>query len=136
VKAWWQRRPLRVRLAVLTSVAGLVAGAVCGALGDALGIWEPADLPHLLATLGLIWACVIVFVGVASFLIARRMLAPLDQLVRQIKRGVTRDKPDCPIGLITRSELWAALETAKEGRAGRLAKKETEAQSIDSTLSA
>ena len=41
---------------------------------------------------------------------------------------VTREKPDCPIGLITRSGLWAALETAKEGCAGRLAKKETEAQ--------
>ena len=49
---------------------------------------------------------------------------------------VTREKPDCPIGLITRSGLWAALETAKEERAGRLAKKETEAQSIDPTLSA
>jgi CIC family chloride channel protein len=41
---------------------------------------------------------------------------------------VTREKPDCPIGLITRSGLWAALETAKEGRAGRLAKQETEVQ--------
>jgi len=27
---------------------------------------------------------------------------------------VTPEKPDCPIGLITRSGLWAALETAKE----------------------
>lgn len=27
---------------------------------------------------------------------------------------VTHEKPDCPIGLITRSGLWAALETAKE----------------------
>jgi CIC family chloride channel protein len=49
---------------------------------------------------------------------------------------VTREKPDCPIGLVTRSGLWAALETAKEERAGRLAKKETEAQSIDPTPSA
>jgi CIC family chloride channel protein len=49
---------------------------------------------------------------------------------------VTREKPDRPIGLITRSGLWAALETAKEERAGRLAKKEAEAQSIDPTLSA
>ena len=41
---------------------------------------------------------------------------------------VTREKPDCPIGLITRSGLWAALETAKEERAGRLARTTTEAQ--------
>jgi CIC family chloride channel protein len=42
---------------------------------------------------------------------------------------VTREKPDCPIGLITRSGLWAALETAKEERAGRLARTATEAPS-------
>lgn len=31
---------------------------------------------------------------------------------------VMPDKPDCPIGLVTRSGLWAALETAKEHRGG------------------
>jgi CIC family chloride channel protein len=30
---------------------------------------------------------------------------------------VMPDKPDCPIGLVTRSGLWAALETAKEQHA-------------------
>lgn len=30
---------------------------------------------------------------------------------------VTPEKPDCPIGLVTRSGLWAALETAKEQHA-------------------
>ena len=30
---------------------------------------------------------------------------------------VTREKPECPIGLVTRSGLWAALETAKEQHA-------------------
>jgi CIC family chloride channel protein len=34
---------------------------------------------------------------------------------------VARENPDRPIGLITRSGLWAALETAKEERAGKLA---------------
>ena len=32
---------------------------------------------------------------------------------------VTRENPTCPIGLITRSGLWTALETAKEQRAER-----------------
>ena len=41
---------------------------------------------------------------------------------------VARERPDCPIGLITRSGLWGALETAKEERAGRLARTTTEAQ--------
>jgi CBS domain-containing protein len=39
---------------------------------------------------------------------------------------VTRQEPDRPIGLITRSGLWAALETAKKERAGRLARTRTE----------
>jgi CBS domain-containing protein len=47
---------------------------------------------------------------------------------------VTREKPDRPIGLITRSGLWAALETAKEERAGRLARTKTEAQSSEPSL--
>jgi signal transduction histidine kinase len=36
--------------------------------------------------LALIWACVMVLVGVASVLIARRMLAPLEELVTQTRR--------------------------------------------------
>ena len=32
---------------------------------------------------------------------------------------VTRENPDYPVGLITRSGLWTALETAKERRAER-----------------
>lgn len=32
---------------------------------------------------------------------------------------VARDKPDCPIGLVTRSGLWEALEMAKRQRAAR-----------------
>jgi len=39
---------------------------------------------------------------------------------------VTRQEPDRPIGLITRSGLWAALETAKKERVGRLARLKTE----------
>jgi CIC family chloride channel protein len=32
---------------------------------------------------------------------------------------VTREKPDCPVGLVTRSALWQAIESAKEQQAGR-----------------
>ena len=48
---------------------------------------------------------------------------------------VTCEKPDCPIGLITRSGLWDALETAKEERAGRLARTITDSQSSAPNLS-
>ncbi len=33
---------------------------------------------------------------------------------------VTPERPDCPIGLVTRSALWQAIEAAKEQRAGKL----------------
>jgi CIC family chloride channel protein len=48
---------------------------------------------------------------------------------------VAREKPDRPIGLITRSGLWAALETAKGERAGRITRTKTEAQSSAPSLS-
>jgi len=32
---------------------------------------------------------------------------------------VARHKPDCTVGLVTRSALWQALEAAKEKRIGR-----------------
>ena len=48
---------------------------------------------------------------------------------------VTREKPDRPIGLITRSGLWAALETAKKERAGRLARLKTENRPSTPSLS-
>jgi CIC family chloride channel protein len=32
---------------------------------------------------------------------------------------VARHKPDCPVGLVTRSALWQAIEAAKEDRTGR-----------------
>ena len=48
---------------------------------------------------------------------------------------VTRQEPDRPIGLITRSGLWAALETAKKERAGRLARLKTENRPSTPSLS-
>jgi CIC family chloride channel protein len=47
---------------------------------------------------------------------------------------VNREKPECPIGLITRSGLWTALESAKQEQAGRKATAETEAQSRGGNL--
>src|SRR5208337_2157137 len=49
---------------------------------------------------------------------------------------VSREKPDCPIGLITRSGLWTALERAKQHQAERKAVAETGAHSGGSKLSA
>ncbi|HEV2394253.1 MAG TPA: chloride channel protein [Verrucomicrobiae bacterium] len=47
---------------------------------------------------------------------------------------VTRKNPDCPIGLITRSGLWAALERAKEARANRQALNASETEPIEADI--
>jgi signal transduction histidine kinase len=86
VKAWWQRRPLRVRLAVWNAVAAGAAGSICLALAAALGIWKPANLSDLSAVLAVLWVCVTPVFGVAACFIARRMLAPLGELVTQTRR--------------------------------------------------
>ena len=44
---------------------------------------------------------------------------------------VLPEKPDCPIGLVTRSGLWAALETAKEQRGKHQEVREKEAETAD-----
>ena len=97
MKAWWRRRPLRVRFAVCNAVAAGTASAICVALGSALGIWQPANLPHLLAMLASIWAGVMVLFGVGAWFIARRMLAPLEELAAQTRRlsaqGLSRRLP-------------------------------------------
>jgi signal transduction histidine kinase len=97
VKAWWQQRPLRVRLTVCNAVAAGVAGAVCAALGAALGIWKPANFPDLLAKLTLIGTGVMLLFGVGAYFLTRRMLAPLMELVRQTRslsaKGLSRRLP-------------------------------------------
>jgi signal transduction histidine kinase len=75
-----------VRLAAGCAVAAGAAGAICAALGAALGIWQPANVPDLLAKLGLIWACLMVIFGLAAYFIACRMLAPLGELAAQTRR--------------------------------------------------
>lgn len=47
---------------------------------------------------------------------------------------VTRDKPGQPIGLVTRSGLWGALETAREMRDGRIATKAIEMEALNRGL--
>jgi len=86
VKAWWQRRPLRVRLAVCGGVSAGATASVCVALGAVLGIWKPLNLSDLLAKLALMWAGVTLLFGVGAHFMTRRMLAPLRELVTQTQR--------------------------------------------------
>jgi CIC family chloride channel protein len=46
---------------------------------------------------------------------------------------VSREKPDCQIGLITRSGLWTAIETARDVQAKRLAAAESQGQPATSS---
>jgi len=86
VKAWWQRRPLAARLAVWNAVAAAAAGLTCIALAAALGIRKPATLSELLVKPALLWALGTLAFGVGAYFIARRMLAPLGELVAQTRR--------------------------------------------------
>ena len=91
MKGWWQRRPLAARLALWNGVAGAAAGLTCAALAAVLGIWKPAPLSDLLVKPALIWALGTLLCGVGAYFIARRMLAPLGELVAQTRRLSAKD---------------------------------------------
>jgi signal transduction histidine kinase len=86
VRAWWQRRPLSLRLAVWNGVAAGATGAMGVALVAMLGDWRPASLPHPIGALAVIWACGTLVFGIGTFFIATRILAPLRELVEQARR--------------------------------------------------
>ncbi|HWX23135.1 MAG TPA: ATP-binding protein [Candidatus Binatia bacterium] len=86
MKVRWQRRSLSVRLALWNAVAAAAAALMGLALAAALGIWKPANFPTLLAELALIWAFPISICSIGAYFIARRMLAPLGELVTRTRR--------------------------------------------------
>jgi len=86
VKARWRRRPLSVRLALWNAVAAAAAVLLCVALAAAAGILKPAAVFQRLAMLALIWGCATLLFGVGSWLMARRLLAPLEELLAQTRR--------------------------------------------------
>lgn len=97
MKAWWRRHPLRVRLAVCNAIAAGATSAVCVGMAAELGIWKPANLSALLATLLVVWAIGALVLGIVAYLIARQMLAPLRELVSQMRclsgRNLSRRLP-------------------------------------------
>ncbi|MGD0411690.1 MAG: ATP-binding protein [Verrucomicrobiota bacterium] len=113
-----------MRLAVCNAVAAGAAGVICAAGGAALGIWKPANLPDLLAVLALLWAGGMVIFGVGACFIARRMLAPLEELVAQTRRlsakGLSRrlpvTNPDDEVGQLA-AGLNAMLEQLQSSSA-------------------
>jgi signal transduction histidine kinase len=86
MKAWWQRRSLSARLAFWNAVAAGATSALCAAVAAGLGIWKPANSFALLALIFLAWVFVALIFGAAAYFIARRMHAPLLEMVTQTGR--------------------------------------------------
>jgi signal transduction histidine kinase len=73
-------------LALWNAVAAASAALLCVALAAALGLLKPAATFQPLPLLALIWACSTLLFGVGAWFIARRMLAPLEELLTQTRR--------------------------------------------------
>ena len=86
MKASWQRRSLSARLAFWNAVAAAATSAICVAVAAVLGIWKPASFPALITILLWVLVCVALVFGAGAYFIARRMLAPLPQMVAQTRR--------------------------------------------------
>lgn len=91
MKVWFRRRNLGVRMAVWNAVAAGAAIAVGAVVVADLSISKPTHLPVLAAVLLLVWAGVTLAFGVGAYYIARRVLAPLDELVAQMRRLSAKD---------------------------------------------
>ena len=97
MKAWWQRRSLSARLAFWNAVAAGATTAMGAAAAAGLGIWKPANVFALLAIMFLAWVFVTVIFGTGAYFIARRMHAPLLEMVTETGRlsakGLSRRLP-------------------------------------------
>jgi signal transduction histidine kinase len=80
-----------VRFAVCNALAAGAAGSVWVALAAALGLWKPASLRDLAATLAWLWGLMMVIAGVAAFFIARQLLAPVGKLVAETRHLSAKD---------------------------------------------
>jgi signal transduction histidine kinase len=122
MKARWQRRSLSARLAFWNAVAAGATSAISVAIAAALGIWKPANLPAQLVILLSVWACVALVFGVGAYFIARRMHAPLLEMVAQTRRlsakGLSQrlpvTNPDDELGLLATglNDLLEQLESS------------------------
>jgi signal transduction histidine kinase len=86
VNAWRQCRSLAALFALWTVVAAAASCAACAALAAALGICKPASVSEPLVKAALICAFVTLASGVGGYFVARRLLAPLRELVAQTRR--------------------------------------------------
>jgi signal transduction histidine kinase len=82
---------LKTRLAVCNALAAATFVSICIALAAAAGIWKTVSFFDLIIKLALIWACLILVLGAGTYFIARRLLAPLQEMVAQTRRLSARD---------------------------------------------
>jgi signal transduction histidine kinase len=84
MRRWWQRRSLRVKLAVCNGLLAAAAGIVWLLLAVISGVWKPGTRPDVLAALALGLVASLAF-GIASFLVTGRLLAPIRQMAERAR---------------------------------------------------
>ncbi len=86
MKQWWQRRSLRVRLAVWYALAGVAICVAYFTLALVAGVWRPANRPHLWLALALGGPATMLLFALAGYVIAGRALAPVKEMVERTRR--------------------------------------------------
>lgn len=86
MKAWWQRRSLRLKLAIGNTAIAILVWVALLLLAKAAGIWKPANHGILFAGVVIGGALTGLILGSATFILAKRLLAPLKKVTAQMRR--------------------------------------------------
>jgi heavy metal sensor kinase len=86
VKAWWQRRSLRGRLAAWYAVAGTMVWAASLLAALLSNLWRPASRADLFLALAIGCPGTMILFGLLGYFIAGRALAPVKEMVERARR--------------------------------------------------
>jgi heavy metal sensor kinase len=86
MKQWWERRSLRVRLAVWYAAAGVAICAAYFTLALVAGVWRPTNRSHHWLALALGGPATMLLFALAGYVIAGRALAPVKEMVERTRR--------------------------------------------------
>jgi signal transduction histidine kinase len=86
MSAWWQRRPMRTKLALSNTLAAALLWLGLVLLAPAAGIWPSKDCGEVLVGLGIIWLLASLLFAAASYRLSRRALAPLQEMAQRIRQ--------------------------------------------------
>ena len=86
MREWWQRRSLRVRLAIWYAVAGMTICTACFAASLTVGVWRSGDRAQLWLALTVGGPATLLLFALTGYFIAGRALAPVKEMVERTRR--------------------------------------------------